>query len=394
MSPHYDPATGRSFYDQCYEQRQKLGSGSYAVVHEAMSRDDGEVYAIKRTAHPNVSAAERKRRIEELMVAKRIGEHPNLVHYYDAWEERGELFIRMELCAGGSLKTYALTHQISEDTLWSLFTDIILGLDHIHSQGYSHCDIKPANIFVVDGNSLKIGDFGIAVFHRDKTDHYSEGESGDPVYMAPEVLSKSDLFFCGPEVDIFSAGMTMLDLVSDLELPGNGDDWQALRRGALPPKLFEGVSNELADLIQQLLAPDYRRRPTAAQILRHPRIARITWRRKLWSFLVGPFVVVYSLVRLVLGLMLAVVASMTQFISCGMGRNAIAASPPAVRISEPYNVSTPQPEPIRTRLNFDDSAIGSDMDSASANRVLNRRLASPTAGLRNLTPLFSDPEDW
>lgn len=71
----------------------------------------------------------------------------------------------MELCEGGSLKSYADKRKsIPEETLWSFLADILHGLAHIHAAGYTHLDIKPANIFVTsDGESLKIGDFGIAV---------------------------------------------------------------------------------------------------------------------------------------------------------------------------------------------------------------------------------------
>lgn len=61
---------------------------SSAKVYEARSREDRHLYAIKRTDQKFKSTADRKRKIEELYVAKRIGDHENLVTYYDAWEEQ------------------------------------------------------------------------------------------------------------------------------------------------------------------------------------------------------------------------------------------------------------------------------------------------------------------
>jgi serine/threonine protein kinase len=125
-------------------------------VYEVRSREDTALYAVKTVRKYN-SSADRKRRIEEMYVANRLGDHPHLVKYYDAWEEGCQLFIKMELCGGGSLKEYVLRHHpIAEETLWSFFYDILQGLSHMHAHGYTHFDIKPENIFVTDNNSLKV----------------------------------------------------------------------------------------------------------------------------------------------------------------------------------------------------------------------------------------------
>lgn len=58
-----------------------------------------------------------------------------------------------------------------------------------------------------------------------------EALEGDPKYLAPEIL---ELKF-GPPADIFSLGMTILELATDLDLPKQGDSWQQLRQGFLPP---------------------------------------------------------------------------------------------------------------------------------------------------------------
>eukprot|EP00035_Acanthoeca_spectabilis_P034745 m.30799 g.30799 ORF g.30799 m.30799 type:complete len:489 (-) comp6839_c0_seq1:945-2411(-) len=402
-SPFYDPSLKQSYYDQCYEQLEALGSGSYATVYEARSVEDGTHYAIKRSSRRFTSTADRKRKIEEMFVAKHIGEHPQLVKYYDAWEEDGQLFIKMELCSGGSLKEYAVTHPLTEETLWSFFYDIVKGLEHIHAQGYTHFDIKPANIFVMHDASLKIGDFGIAVNHVNYgCTRRTERDDGDPIYIAPELL-KTD--YVGPAVDIFSAGMTMLDLVSGRELPGNGPDWHLLREGSLPRNLFGDVSSEMASLIQTMLSPDHLERPTAAAILNHPAMVRVARRRLALSIVTRPYATLMAVLRYLMACVLAVLASMAK------------APPPPdspprphrreTRVASPLPFSSgrggggsvddpPPPEPVRTRLVFDDAVAGdTDWDTG---RRLNHRLVSPTADrslMRNRNfriALFSEDE--
>lgn len=53
---------------------------------------------------------------------------------------------------------------------------------------------------------------------------------GDPKYLAPEVMELK----YGPPADLFSLGMTILELATDLDLPKQGDAWQMLRTGTLP----------------------------------------------------------------------------------------------------------------------------------------------------------------
>lgn len=57
-----------------------------------------------------------------------------------------------------------------------------------------------------------------------------EAVEGDPKYLAPEIMN---LQF-GPPADLFSLGMTVLELATDLDLPKHGEMWQLLRQGNLP----------------------------------------------------------------------------------------------------------------------------------------------------------------
>ena len=125
-----------------------------------------------------------------------------------------------------------------------------------------------------------------------------ERDDGDPVYMAPELLDSASSAYFGPAVDVFSAGITMLDVASEMELPGSGDTWRALRtldgrpadeRGSLPRELLgPAISDEFADLIESMLAADPYMRPTMDSILQHPKIAESDGRRARRRMLLAP----------------------------------------------------------------------------------------------------------
>lgn len=83
--------------------------------------------------------------------------------------------IVIEYCQVGDLHTYIIQyletneklnrgHQyLSEDTVWKVFIDLCLGLEHMHKMNYIHRDLKPLNIFITDGGLCKLGDLGCAL---------------------------------------------------------------------------------------------------------------------------------------------------------------------------------------------------------------------------------------
>lgn len=102
-----------------------------------------------------------------------------------------------------------------------------------------------------------------------------EAMEGDPKYLAPEVMN---LQF-GASADIFSLGMTVLELATDLDLPKQGDMWQSLRQGKLPPVAYS-LSSDLQAVLTGLLRPDPSERLTADQALSLPVIRRILLRKR------------------------------------------------------------------------------------------------------------------
>lgn len=185
----------------------------------------------------------------------------------------GYLYLQMELCVGGTLKSFLTAREIErrssipEAYIWSILSDVVKGLDVLHSHGIVHLDLKPDNIFITEQGRLKVGDFGMATEVTDSSSRMADLE-GDGVYMAKELLSSRERL---PSADIFCLGITLLEIASGITLPASGEQWHELRNGRLPPLASEH-SSDLAALIAQMMHPDPARRPTAASILEHPRV--------------------------------------------------------------------------------------------------------------------------
>lgn len=247
------------YFDQCFTKLSKVGVGSFGEVWKVQSKEDGKLYAVKKSRERFRGDFDRKQRLEEVNKNERVQGHPNCVCFYKAWEELDYLYIQSELCEM-SLKDYAeKVPSVEEKEIWNMIVDLCYGLKHLHDSQLAHMDIKPANLFLGRDGLYKIGDFGLVV----ELTHLGDAMDGDSKYMAPELMEGN----FSKAADIFSLGITILELACSLELPKGGPLWQQLRNKELPFEFTAGLSDDLILLISSMMDPDPRNRPTVDDIL-------------------------------------------------------------------------------------------------------------------------------
>ena len=260
---------------------EKIGQGSFSNVFKGLWKKDRTWYAIKILKKPLQGESQRQKLIQELKIVKNLN-HPHLVSYIFCWEQKQIVHLQTEFCENGSLSHFMTCWQknhknsskyFDECLLWKFLTDITLGIQHIHDNGFIHHDIKPGNIFVDSNDNLKIGDFGLA-----STENMDETIEGDSRYLAPEVLDD----VVTKSADIFSLGATLFELACLIEMPSGDDSWDILRSGNISKlSQFPPYSFEFKQIIEAMMNPRYDRRPTANDILNHPRIASIIESRRI-----------------------------------------------------------------------------------------------------------------
>uniref|UniRef100_A0A8C3YH21 Membrane-associated tyrosine- and threonine-specific cdc2-inhibitory kinase n=1 Tax=Catagonus wagneri TaxID=51154 RepID=A0A8C3YH21_9CETA len=277
QSPGYDPNRPESFFQQSFHRLGRLGHGSYGEVFKVRSKEDGRLYAVKRSTSPFRGPKDRARKLAEVCGHEKVGWHPRCVRLQQAWEEGGVLYLQTELC-GPSLQQHceAWGAGLPEARVWGYLRDTLLALAHLHGRGLVHLDVKPANIFLGPGGRCKLGDFGLLV--ELGSAGAGEAQEGDPRYMAPELLQGS----YGTAADVFSLGLTILEVACNMELPHGGEGWQQLRQGYLPPEFTAGLSSELRSVLVMMLEPDPKLRATAEALLalpmlRQPRPWSVLW---------------------------------------------------------------------------------------------------------------------
>lgn len=195
-----------------YELIDKVGSGGMATVYRARCQTLDRIVAVKvlkdeLAADPSLVS----RFKSEAMAAARLS-HPNLVNIFDVGEDDGIHYIVMEYIEGQTLKDIiSKLGPLSPSQAVNIAALVCDGLEHAHSRGLIHRDIKPHNILVTDDGTVKIADFGIARVINTSTITYGSNVMGSVYYISPEQAKGEAV---GPETDIYSLGCVLYEMVT------------------------------------------------------------------------------------------------------------------------------------------------------------------------------------
>jgi predicted Ser/Thr protein kinase len=202
-----------------------LGRGGMGMVYRAFDRELGETVAIK-VLRPDV--ARESGRVEhrfrsEIRLARRV-RHRNVCSVYGDGEDRGLLYICMELVEGENLSRAAREGGgLPPAEAWSAVLQVAEGLSAIHEVGVIHRDLKTANLMRDRDGVVRVMDFGIAKQHGaaggDVTVTATGTLMGTPEYMSPEQLRGEEVDF---RSDLYSLGIVVYELFSGA-LPFRGD---------------------------------------------------------------------------------------------------------------------------------------------------------------------------
>uniref|UniRef100_A0AC35UB92 Protein kinase domain-containing protein n=1 Tax=Rhabditophanes sp. KR3021 TaxID=114890 RepID=A0AC35UB92_9BILA len=260
----YDSRSQSTFFRQTFTVKGTLGKGSFGEVFSVTSKEDNLDYALKRSLCCLRSEQDQKEAHEEVKKMQSIPHHANILRIHRAWEQKGKIYMQLDLCEKSLDDIAVIGQKVSDDDIWRYFADILLGVHHLHSNGFIHMDIKASNILIDSYGICKLADFGLMIDTKYQKHKSFHGE-GDSRYLAPEILNEDPTY----AADIFSFGMTMLELATDLDLPTHGDGWNILRTGQFPERFKSEVSKDLAFVILQMIQPDKFERPSSADLLRN-----------------------------------------------------------------------------------------------------------------------------
>lgn len=215
-----DNLIGRRF-DGRYLIQSLVGVGGMANVYRGVDEKNGNAIAVKVLKEEFLDNEELVRRFKNESKAISILDHPNIVKVYDVSVTDRLQYIVMEYVDGITLKEYL--KQRGGALTWKetvhFATQVLRALQHAHSKGIIHRDVKPQNIMLLADGSIKMMDFGIARFSRAQSQTVSDKAIGSVHYISPE-QAKGDR--TDARTDIYSVGVMLYEMLSG-RLPFDGD---------------------------------------------------------------------------------------------------------------------------------------------------------------------------
>ncbi|NXU88925.1 NEK2 kinase, partial [Xiphorhynchus elegans] len=273
-----------------YEVLLTIGAGSYGKCRKVRRKADGKILVWKELDYGTMTESEKQMLVSEVNLLREL-RHPNIVRYYDRIIDRSSttLYIVMEYCDGGDLASLIAkcskerhvkfvclrVRFLEESFILRVLTQLTLALKECHRRSDGavtvHRDLKPANVFLDGKQNVKLGDFGLArILHHDTG--FAKTFVGTPYYMSPEQMNYMTY---NEKSDIWSLGCLLYELCA-LSPP-----FTAYNQKELAEKIREGkfrripyrYSEQLNELLKEMLNVKDYCRPSVEDILQHPLIA-------------------------------------------------------------------------------------------------------------------------
>ncbi|KAF8408150.1 hypothetical protein HHK36_007292 [Tetracentron sinense] len=195
-----------------FEKLEKIGQGTYSSVFRARDLETGKIVALKKVRFDNFEPESVRFMAREIKILRRL-DHPNIVKLEGLITSRLScsiylVFEYMEHDLSGLLSSPDI--KFSESQVKCYMQQLLSGLEHCHSHGVMHRDIKGSNLLVNNEGILKVADFGLANFCTSKRRQPLTSRVVTLWYRPPELLLGSTDY--GASVDLWSVGCVFAEL--------------------------------------------------------------------------------------------------------------------------------------------------------------------------------------
>lgn len=272
-----DPEIADLFYkddpEELFIGLHEIGHGSFGAVYFATNAHTNEVVAVKKMSYSGKQTHEKWQDILKEVKFLRQLKHPNTIEYKGCYLKEHTAWLVMEYCLGSASDLLEVHKKpLQEVEIAAITHGALQGLAYLHSHALIHRDIKAGNILLTEPGQVKLADFGSASMASPANSFV-----GTPYWMAPEVILAMDEGQYDGKVDIWSLGITCIELAERKPPLFNMNAMSALYHIAQndSPTL---QSNEWTDsfriFVDYCLQKIPQERPTSAELLRHDFVRR------------------------------------------------------------------------------------------------------------------------
>ncbi|EPS73453.1 hypothetical protein M569_01299, partial [Genlisea aurea] len=197
-----------------FEKLDKIGQGTYSNVYRARDLDHGKVVALKKVRFDNLEPESVRFMAREIHILRRLN-HPNVIKLEGLVTSRMScsLYLVLEYMEHdlAGLSSHPEL-KFTEPQVKCYMKQLLHGLDHCHSKGVLHRDIKGSNLLIDNNGVLKIADFGLASFYDMNQNHPLTSRVVTLWYRPPELLLGATHY--STAVDLWSTGCILAELYS------------------------------------------------------------------------------------------------------------------------------------------------------------------------------------
>ncbi|XP_051902993.1 serine/threonine-protein kinase TAO1-like [Hippocampus zosterae] len=207
-----DPEVAELFFkedpEKLFSDLREIGHGSFGAVYFAHDVRTNEVVAIKKMSYSGKQSNEKWQDIiKEVKFLQRI-RHPNSIEYKGCYLREHTAWLVMEYCLGSASDLLEVHKKpLQEVEIAAITHGALQGLAYLHSHNMIHRDVKAGNILLTEPGQVKLADFGSASIASPANSFV-----GTPYWMAPEVILAMDEGQYDGKVDVWSLGITCIEL--------------------------------------------------------------------------------------------------------------------------------------------------------------------------------------
>ncbi|KAK2999920.1 hypothetical protein RJ639_024238 [Escallonia herrerae] len=197
---------------ESFEKLDKIGQGTYSSVYRARDLETGKIVALKKVRFVNMDPESVRFMAREILILRRL-DHPNVMRLEGLVTSRvsGNLYLVFEYMEHDLAGLAASpTIKFTESQIKCYMQQLLRGLEHCHSRGVLHRDIKGSNLLIGNNGNLKIADFGLATFYRSNQKQPLTSRVVTLWYRPPELLLGATAY--GIAVDLWSTGCILAEL--------------------------------------------------------------------------------------------------------------------------------------------------------------------------------------
>ncbi|XP_077318200.1 serine/threonine-protein kinase TAO3 isoform X2 [Lithobates pipiens] len=259
--------------ERIFVDLHEIGHGSFGAVYFATNSTNNEVVAIKKMSYSGKQMNEKWQDIVKEVKFLQQLKHPNTIEYKGCYLKEHTAWLVMEYCLGSASDLLEVHKKpLQEVEIAAITHGALQGLAYLHFHNMIHRDIKAGNILLTEPGQVKLADFGSASIASPANSFV-----GTPYWMAPEVILAMDEGQYEGKVDIWSLGITCIELAERKPPLFNMNAMSALyhiAQNESPTLQSNEWSDSFRGFVDYCLQKIPQERPTSADLLRHDFVRR------------------------------------------------------------------------------------------------------------------------